>query len=403
MTAEIWALVLALPLGQFSTLALATVVPALRQDLRMTYAELGLVLAAFGIARVLVDLPAGEIARRFSPRLVLLISLSASLSASVMGLLANEAWQVGAARALNGAASAISQAVALAWLVGASRPNLRGRVMALHEACFSLFFLAVPSVAGILASVSPLGWRAAFAMGCAAGALAVLVVVIWTREESGRQALGHVAVDSVEPAITGTGWSSLRPGGSLLLAAYLATVAVFYGRHATINTLIPVVGAEEVGLSTSALGFALSGMALVSLIAIMLGGWLGDRYGRSRVLIPGVVLLAVCHGALLLITDAPSFILVTALQGLGYALNSLPTGLMGDALPPAARARGIALYRLVADISLLVAPTVVGFALELGGFTGGKVVVLVPTLLILVLLIGLLGLRPRGRGSHVPE
>lgn len=365
----------------------------------MSYAELGMVLSAFGVARVVLDLPAGEIARRVNPRALLIGSLSISTAAGILGLVATEPWQVGAARAINGGGSAVSQAVTLSWLVGASPAGARGRVMALHEASFSMFFLAVPSVAGILATVTPLGWRAAFAMGCVAGTLAVLVVVIWTRAESGRRALGHLADDSKEPIQAEAGWASLRGGGSLLLAAYLVTMVVFYGRHATLNTLIPVIGAEQVGLTTLELGFALSAMSVVSLGAIMAGGWLGDRVGRRRLLIPGVGLLATCQASLFFITGVPSFLLVTAMQGLGYALNSLPTGLLGDALPAAARSRGIALYRLVADCALLLAPTVVGFALDQGGFMAGKATALVPTLLVLLLLVGLLGVRGKGRGT----
>ena len=52
MTAELWALVLALPLGQLTTMALPAVVPGVREELGIGYAELGLVLASFGFARL---------------------------------------------------------------------------------------------------------------------------------------------------------------------------------------------------------------------------------------------------------------------------------------------------------------------------------------------------------------
>ena len=381
MTTELWALVLALPLGQITTMALPAVVPGMREDLGIGYAELGLVLASFGFARLLMNLPAGELSQRFNPRTVLLASLAFTLAASLVGLVARDPWLVTLARLGQGASSAATQAVVLSWLLGSSAAGFRGRAMGISEACFSLFSLVVPSATGLLAGVA-LGWRAAFAVGVIASLVGLGLVLLGTQAASAARAFGHGSADR-DPG----SWQDVRAGGALLLTACLCTAAIFYGRQGLIGTLLPLIAGEQLGLPPVSLGIALSVLAVSSTGAVMAGGWIADRVGRRRLLLPGLVVLAVCQAAVFLIRDSLGFMLVTPLLGLGFFVNSLPPSLVGDALPAAAHARGIVVYRLVADSSWLVGPVVMGLALERGGFEVAKLAVLAPTVCILVLLL----------------
>src|SRR2546428_6374737 len=115
---EQWALCVALPFGQVSNMALFVVLAVVRSDLSLSYSELGLVLASFGIARVLTDLPAGALVQRFDPRTALLVSLAGTLLAAVVGLSAASAWQLAAARFIHGITSSVVQCAILVWLVG---------------------------------------------------------------------------------------------------------------------------------------------------------------------------------------------------------------------------------------------------------------------------------------------
>ncbi len=114
VSTEQWALIVALPFAQISNMALFVVIALLREGLALSYSELGLVLASFGVARVLTDLPAGALVQRFNPRVALLASLGGVLLASIVGLAATSAWQVAAARFLLGATSSVVQCAVLA-------------------------------------------------------------------------------------------------------------------------------------------------------------------------------------------------------------------------------------------------------------------------------------------------
>src|SRR5207253_2584212 len=115
--AETWALVICQPLAQLSNQALLPSLGSMRADLDLSYIELGWVVAAFGFARLLVDLPAGGLASRWNPRGVLMVALAASAIGSALGVLATNVWQIAVVRLLIGIASSIAQAMILAWLV----------------------------------------------------------------------------------------------------------------------------------------------------------------------------------------------------------------------------------------------------------------------------------------------
>src|SRR5260221_10492900 len=138
----------------------------MRADLDLSYVELGWVVAAFGFARLVADLPAGGLATRWNPRTVLMAAFAASAVASALGVFASNVWQIAVVRLLIGIASAVAQAMILAWLVGGSSSAARGRVMARSEAFFSVTGLVVPALGGLLAG--PFGWRVAFVLGALA-------------------------------------------------------------------------------------------------------------------------------------------------------------------------------------------------------------------------------------------
>jgi MFS family permease len=82
---------------------------------------------------------------------------------------------------------------------------------------------------------------------------------------------------------------------------------------------LPAIG-EDLDASTSALQWVLNGYLLSLASLILLGGSLGDRYGRRRVFVIGVGLFT---GASLLCAIAPSvetLIAARLLQGIGGAL-----------------------------------------------------------------------------------
>jgi MFS family permease len=360
-----------MPLAQAASMALPVVVVPMRDGLVLTYSELGIVLASFGVARLAMDLPAGSIVQRFNPRRVLLIGLALTLLGALVGCVAVSSWQVGLARVIHGGASSVVQTAILAWLLGRASAASRGSVMAVSEALFSVVSLSMPIAVGLAAVV--LSWRAAFAAGVVGAAIAMLVVLGWTNSASA--ALATSSSSTTERPQT---WGSLRVGGPVLVLAFLVTFLLFFSRQG-LSTLMPLIGGEQIGLSPFEVGLGSSLWSGVSIFTILGGGWLGDRLGRRRLVVPGTLALLAGLLGTFLISDPISYFASWGCLGVGLVLSFLPVSLIGDALPPSLRPRGIAAYRLVADGALLLAPLMVGAALDLGGFDTARLVFIAVT------------------------
>ena len=368
------------PLAQLSNLALLPSLGLMRADLDLSYVELGWVVAAFGIARLAVDLPAGSLANRWNPRSVLIVAFAASAMASALGVLAADGWQVGGVRFMIGGASSVAQAMLLAWIVGGSGRAARGRIMARGEAFFSVAGLIVPVLGGLLASA--FGWRVSFAMGALAALMGVAAILLFTRATTAARAVGFE-----ERATTPPPWADLRLGGAILLASYIATFVVFFGRNGLLNAVVPVMGTDLLALEPFHIGLLFSTMNAIGIGAVLLGGRLADRYGRARSLAPALGLLLLSQVAWLGVQDQLSYIVVGLLQGVAFLVYPIPTTLMGDSLPPRLRARGIAVYRAVADVAILTAPAAMGIALQWGGFVAAEMVTIAVTGVSLALIV----------------
>ncbi len=166
-----WVLCGVLPLLQLTISATFPVVPQVREAFALNYSEVGIYLASLSFARLLCDLPAGQLATRFNGRHLLIASGVLTFAVCVLAALASEYWQLLLARMVIGAVTAVNQAVVLAWLVSLASARNRGVVMGLSETAFSLMVVFSPLIAGALAAA--LNWRTPFVMGAAAAALAL--------------------------------------------------------------------------------------------------------------------------------------------------------------------------------------------------------------------------------------
>jgi MFS family permease len=358
-------------LAQLSNQALLPSLGAMRADLDLSYAELGLVVAAFGVARLCVDLPAGSLGSRWNPRSVLIIALAASALGSFGGVLASNAWQMGLIRFVIGIGSSVAQAMILAWIVGGSGQIARGRVLARSEALFSVSGLFIPALGGLLAG--PLGWRVAFVLGALAATAGLLAIAFGTRPSSAARAVGLSSSSGSSPdSPRAAGWFDLRSGGSVLLAAYLATFVVFFCRNGMLNAVVPVLGDDRFQFQPFEIGLVFSMLNAIGIGAVLLGGRVADRFGRYRTLVPALALHTVAQALLLTVQNPVVYVAVALFQGAACFVNPLPTIVMGDALAPRLRPRGIAVYRAVCDLALLCAPASMGLALQAAGFTAAE-------------------------------
>ncbi|MGI5375312.1 MFS transporter [Streptomyces sp. CA-251387] len=92
-----------------------------------------------------------------------------------------------------------------------------------------------------------------------------------------------------------------------------------------LNVALPVLGAD-LGMSPSALQWAVTAFALPSGGFLLLFGRIGDLYGRRKLFLTGLALFAAASALATFAWDPASFLAGRALQGLGAAVI-VPTGM----------------------------------------------------------------------------
>jgi EmrB/QacA subfamily drug resistance transporter len=122
---------------------------------------------------------------------------------------------------------------------------------------------------------------------------------------------------TAEPAAEGVRLAS--PAGRWVLACSVLGSGMALLDGTVVNIALPHIG-RDLGASFGALQWTVNGYLLTLAGLILLGGGLGDRYGRRRVFTTGVVWFALASALCGIAQDSGTLIAARALQGVGGAL-----------------------------------------------------------------------------------
>jgi EmrB/QacA subfamily drug resistance transporter len=167
---------------------------------------------------------------------------------------------------------------------------------------------------------------------------------------------------AAEPVRLGT------PAGRwVVLATVLASGMALLDATA-VNVALPAIG-RDLGAELAGLQWALSGYTLALASLILLGGALGDRYGRRRVFLVGVVWFAVTSLGCGLAQTTGQLVGARVLQGIGGALLTPGSlAIIQSSFPHADRPRAIGMWSALAGIAGLVGPFLSGVLIDTVGW-----------------------------------
>ncbi|MEU6986279.1 MFS transporter [Streptomyces sp. NPDC046324] len=383
-TPRTWLVVLAACAGQFLVVLDVSVVnvalPSMRTDLGLSATGLQWVLNAYSIAFAGFMLLGGRAADLFGRKRMFLLGLGLFTAASVAGGLAQEGWQLVAARAVQGLGAAVLAPATLT-IVTAAVPAgpARTRAIGTWTAVGAAGGAAGGFVGGVL--VDLLSWRWVLLINVPVGVLVLVGAALWLSESrtgAGRRidlpgavlvtgGLASVAYGIVQTEEVGWGApATLVPllGGLALLAAFVAVEArtaaplmplkVFRSRAVSAaNVAILLAGSTSFAMwffmtvyAQNVLGYTplQAGLALVpSSVSVIVGSKLAPRLmpttGARNLAVIGALVAAAGFGWQSTMTADGTFLTtilgpgILMMAGIGLLTTPLATLATSSAAP----------------------------------------------------------------------
>lgn len=149
-----------------------------------------------------------------------------------------------------------------------------------------------------------------------------------------------------------------------VLAATILASVISYTDESVVNIALPAIG-RDLAASPATLQWVINVYTLCLAAFLLVGGAAGDRFGRRRVFIAGVILFSVASLGCGLSWNAGGLIAARAVQGLGAALL-IPCSLaiIGAAFPESERGRAIGTWAGVSAIASAIGPLLGGWIVD---------------------------------------
>ncbi len=324
---------------------ISPVLPAYALGFGVSLGLVGLLISAFAVARVLLDIPAGMFASLVGMKRFMLLGLIIIAISSIAAGLAVNYEMLLTARIMEGVGSALYTTTSITAVSRLAPEGSRGVHLSFYISMFLVGTSFGPAVGGFVADHFGLG--APFLVYGLCAAVSTLMVVFW--------------IEDVRPEPGEAKIITLRQLGSLfvrldLLAINLATIGIFVTRQGILNTMVPLFSKYNLNMGEGTLGAILTVGAVCNLVTMVLAGRLTDIYGRKPFLFGSIVLLALLTLLIPMVTDALGLTLILMAIGLTIGLSGPIAAWIADVCAPADLGGAMGLFRTMGDLGFVIAP-----------------------------------------------
>jgi MFS family permease len=332
--------------------------------LRSTSAILAFVVA-FGVAKALANLVAGDLAERIGRKRLLVIGWLVALPVPLLIGVAPSWWFVVVANLLLGINQGLAWSMTVVMKIDLAGPRRRGLALGLNEAAGYLGVAATAFASGVLAAThAP---RTVVWVGAALIVAIGVVISLFAVRDTG-------AYVAHEQAVHGDGGrASLDLPGAFALASLRDPVLRACNQAGLVNNLNDALAWGLAPLYLAAHGASVRQIAIVAAAyplvwgaGQLLTGWLSDHVGRKPFIAAGMLVQAGALGLLVAGSGRFWFSLAAAiLLGAGTAMV-YPTliAAVSDVSQPRDRARLVGVYRFWRDFGFVLGALTAGLAAD---------------------------------------
>ena len=322
-------------------------------------------VVAFGAAKALTNLAAGDLAERVGRKRLLVIGWLFALPVPLLIGLAPSWWFIVAANLLLGINQGLAWSMTVVMKIDLAGPRRRGLALGLNEAAGYLGVAATAFATGVLAvSYAP---RTVVWVGAALIATVGLLVSVLAVHDTG----AHVALEQQAHGDRVPAYAGLRSAfahvslHSPILRACSQAGLVNNLNDALAWGLAPLYLAAH-GASVREIAVVAAAYPVVWGAGQLATGWLSDHTGRKPLITAGMLVQAAALG--LLVAGGGSFapsLAAAALLGVGTAMV-YPTliAAVSDASQPRDRARVVGVYRFWRDSGFVLGALIAGIGAD---------------------------------------
>ena len=332
----------------------------------VSISAIGVAVAAYGLARVVIGMPSGQLCDWLGRRPTLAFGGLVSVIGNVWCAEADSYTVFIIARFVAGVGAGLVLTAGQVVLADISTRAWRARMMAIYQGVF-LFSVGVGPLPG--------GWLAEqYGLTAPFYAYAIAAILV-----------GFVAYFAVpetrgfKTTDVGSGTRSsesffrqvriLARHRGFVLAASVSFVNAFT-RTGGLFALVPLYGALMLGLTTTEIGFAIAFGSVAGLIITYPAGAIADRHGRKVVIVPMTMLMALAYALYCYAPSFPWFVAASFAWGAAAAASgSIPAAYAADTAPPGMNAAAMSLFRTLGDMGYVVGPIALGFIADTAGTT----------------------------------
>ncbi len=330
-------------------------IPQIQQDFGVSAATVALAITAYHGVRLLINVPAGRlIARSHLPRMLVAGGVILMAGAMIVALAPVFPMILGG-RVLMGIGSAMFFLTSQFWISKAATPATKAQLFSYNQVAALTGSALGPAVGGAVAGL--LSWR--FSLGITA--VIGLITALMAPRLRPPAATGPASVpDNEGPA------APLRIGAVLGPGVLMMAFHFYHG--GVLSTLLPLLAAQRLGLGPAAIG----GILMLGIVwrfgAALTGGRLAGWAGTRLVATGSVTLMAATMMGLHLAGTPLALMIVFSLMSWANVGGSLVTALVTDLVPEPHWGTALGLNRTLADAGAMIAPLMVGFAIDRHGF-----------------------------------